>query len=240
MRVQVAAGTHVGLVRERNEDCLLLDGWVSQARDTVRGTLLTVDDPPRLVAVLDGMGGHAGGNVASLTAAAALADGLLPSRPDTATLAALVAGANAAVVELGGVTGPLADMGATLAGVLVGRERVDVFNVGDCRVHRVLGGYAGQVSVDDRASSGAVTQSLGRTVDRLFDVHHLVLDDLRGSTLLLSSDGLTDVVPTATVAEALADTESGPVEAQARALIALALQAGAPDNVSVALLRFAE
>lgn len=242
MNTEVAAATNIGSVRQRNEDCVVVGGWLSQSNDTIH---VAAYEPSRpiLLAILDGMGGHSGGDVASLIGGAQLAslDGIVERKSTTAAIEGLVEQANDAIVRVGDGSRHLAGMGATIAGIVLGQDRVDVFNVGDARVHRVVSDYLGQVSVDDRVvdghSKGAVTQSLGRQRGRKFDPHHLVLEDIAGTTLLLSSDGLTDVVAADDIALMITQSAALPVDAVARGLVSLALAAGAPDNVSVIVVR---
>jgi PPM family protein phosphatase len=233
----VAALTHVGVVRQKNEDCLHVDGWIS---NTVRRPLVQQLSGPAVVAVIDGMGGHPGGDVASLTAA----NGLSRVRLNAASSAAEVNQRLQEVADLvhdtGQTTEGLALMGATTAGLVLSDNGPILFNVGDCSIIRVRDGYAGQLAVIDRRElpegGSAVTQCLGGTGQRsAVDAHAEPILVGEGDTYVLCSDGLTDVVGTPEIANVVAG--AGDPAAIASELVALACRGGAPDNVSVIVLQ---
>ena len=119
--VEVGARTSVGRVREHNEDAYLV-------RD-------------RVVAVADGMGGHAAGEVASALAIEAM-ERLSEHDPITSDLVvAAVSDANASIIEAGLAERRRRGMGTTLTGVALtgaaGARRWLVFNLGDSRVYRL-------------------------------------------------------------------------------------------------------
>ncbi len=69
--VEVAAGTHVGVVRDQNQDCSHIDGWSTSASGARIARSLRA---PSIVAVIDGMGGHPSGHLASWTVSKLLTD----------------------------------------------------------------------------------------------------------------------------------------------------------------------
>ncbi len=240
VQLEVAAATHVGMVREENQDSLLCHGWVTGRSGGRHGEEISLvpGAPPVLYAVIDGMGGHAGGAAAAATASAVLARELTTLDPDG--IRAALAHADRTVATVGEALGT-PEMGATVAGVLVDHDRALVMNVGDSRVYRYVDGYLGQLSVDDRVPAPGspgrsyVAQSLGGPGRRVLDPHTLDQPHRPGATTyLLCSDGLHDIVDADAIRQALA-TGTGPVEA-VTALVARALRAGAPDNVSVVVL----
>jgi PPM family protein phosphatase len=241
--VTVVAWTHVGMVRRRNEDAIALPGVVLTGSPL--GPITTSLPVPRpverkqpdpaeggvgpLVAVVDGMGGHVGGAEASTLAASRLAH----ARSDAE--AALEA-VNSELYDEMDRRPELRSMGATVAGVQVTPGAVGVFNVGDARVYTHIGGYSTLVSVDDRSAtgSGELTQSLGGAAQRTrISVHRRSIPLDRPMRLLLCSDGLSEYVEFRDVEEALDGLE--PVRV-AEHLVELTLRAGAPDNVSVAII----
>jgi PPM family protein phosphatase len=157
--------TDVGRVREANEDALLatrLDGLV-------------------LLAVADGMGGHAAGEVASRLAIESLGgalEGTLEcdaADSPSAALRGAVEHANSAVWDAATADATLAGMGTTLVAALieiqmqldVGRGRAVVANVGDSRAYLVAGGAARLLTTDhtwvmERVSRGELSEAEAR------------------------------------------------------------------------------
>jgi len=133
-------------------------------------------------------------------------------------------------------------MGTTAAGVVVTADLVLAFNVGDSRVYAVGPGGVRQPSTDDRLAgdelpAGLVTHALGGS-DELTAVYpHLVTSPLSEDTsYLICTDGLTDPVPAGVLNEVLREHDDG------RAVFELwkaAVEAGGPDNITIALVRAA-
>ena len=194
--LRLVAGTTRN-VRPANEDTIGIAGWVAHAE---AGGPLEVSLPVPAgaavgLAVVDGMGGHAGG--ASAARIAAVRVTVDPAEEVQDALAAADHAVRTAAI------GAAAGMGATAAVLRVGSGgRCVVGNVGDVRVYRVVDGYAGQVTVDDRPPGGppgAVTQCLGGSGDHpvLPHVHEFGVID--GDRLLLCSDGVHDTASIAAV-----------------------------------------
>lgn len=216
VRIAYAARTDLGLVRLENEDALVLDGCVAQAARAGTSGRATVDDAGAWSAsVRDGLGGHRGGSLASAVATTVLADRLRSPQVDdpAATYQAAFVAASNRVAELSAICPDLAHMGATAVVVVAGSRSYAVANVGDARAHRLWRGeYLAVLSVDDRATEGSslVTQALGRYLPSDPDVHHYRLEVDGPTLLLLSSDGLTDVVQTEVLKEVLAAVSEAP------------------------------
>jgi serine/threonine protein phosphatase PrpC len=148
-----------------------------------------------LFAVVDGMGGQAGGEAAAGVVATELAR-LDPTSVEDWTP---VLEAISDRVGQAGQAWAAPDMGATVALLVVGRDQAVVANVGDSRCHQVADGYVSQISVDDRdtlAGDNVVTQSLGGD-PRALDAHQFAVPHSDGPSTryLLCSDGLHGVVP---------------------------------------------
>ncbi len=145
-----------------------------------------------------------------------------------------------------------AGMGTTVAAALLSFGKVVAANVGDSRVYRHRWGELVQLSVDDTMIASMVqkgiltpeqvashpmrnvlTQSAGSQED--IEVHVSEHDIQEGDTLLLCSDGLYGVVGNLQISAVLGTEDS--IEDASRRLIGMAIQAGAPDNVSVLLVR---
>ncbi|MFN8033509.1 MAG: protein phosphatase 2C domain-containing protein [Mycobacterium sp.] len=228
------AFTDTGAVRDHNEDAVLVDSWVSQSGSGALITMHLNARTPLVCAVADGMGGHAGGGLASRVALGLLAERgpHWQSGPD---ISAGLIDISAQVRRVGD-NPELRGLGTTLAGVCVFDDHVAVFNVGDSRVYRMTNGFLEQISVDDAVLDGqgrpmgVITQSIGQD-DPVAPHVHLVPRD--GASFLMCSDGVSgEVSPASLRAAALEPTAS----ACAAALIATVRANGAADNLSLILL----
>jgi serine/threonine protein phosphatase PrpC len=236
IRVRAASATDVGRRRQNNQDTVLVD--------------------ERLFAVADGMGGYAGGEVASLTAIETLRDAFRRN-PTAAGLEDAVRQANQAVIERASREPDLRQMGTTLDAVaLVDSEDGDgevlaVAHVGDSRIYLLRDGDLTQLTDDHTVSeemrrAGQLTEAeaevdrrrhiltrvLGPRPDEQPDMQTIV--PYTGDRVLVCSDGLYNEVPDNRIASVLR-TVADPDEAAAR-LVELANRAGGGDNISVVLV----
>jgi serine/threonine protein phosphatase PrpC len=244
--------THHGATDKSNEDALAVGALTACGVDMPDPvTCVLVADQPQLVAVADGLGGHAAGEEA-----AALAVRLLAANGAVTTgeqLTKLLERVNREVYALGAAQPECQGAGATIAGLVLAGDQAMWFNVGDSRVYREDGGYLGQLSVDDSAGgpashddegavaarSSIVTQSLGGAAAVTPIASHLGVEPIDPEAMaarwLVCSDGLTDMVPVADIEKILA---AEPTDARAvKALWAAAMNAGGRDNISVILVR---
>jgi protein phosphatase len=226
-----AARSDVGMVRSNNED----SGYAG----------------PHLLAMADGMGGHAGGDVASSTVVAALVglDGeSLSGRDASQALLDRIHAANAEIGDRVDEDPKLDGMGTTLIAMLRTGDRIVLAHIGDSRAFMVRDGQVTQVTKDhsfvqNLVDEGRITAEEATThpqrslVTRVLtgaadDEPDLVVRQGKaGDRYLIASDGLTDYVARDTVDSVLTST-ADPAECADR-LVALALRAGAPDNVTV-------
>ena len=224
--IDVAVRTHVGHVRQRNEDCAVLGTTVVQADEEAidRSTTTT----PLLTAALDGLGGHPDGDVASRVAGHELAD-----VSDPRDVGAAIVAAHEAVLTAVDEGRGAPRMGTTVALAVVLPDAVVVGSVGDGSVMRVDGDRPERLTATDRAVFGGLTAFAGDTaVDRLEPhVRRLPLDGR--VRLLLATDGLTDELPDHEVHRL---ARSGAPAAAAADLVDAALAAGGHDNVTVVVL----
>ena len=222
------ARTDIGLVRTNNED--------SYFADPERG----------LAIVADGMGGHAGGEVASKIAVDTISDGL--KRPDSIwpfgraqrernLIVDSIRLANRRVRAAAEQDATLAGMGTTVVVLWVRRGRAHVAHVGDSRIYRYRKGGLVQLTRDHSWASedGSMRNVLMRAVGAESDVaiDHRLLDVAAGDTFLLCSDGLTRPVGDDGIVSTLREFKNG--EEASQRLIDLAKENGAPDNVTVVL-----
>ncbi|MFC9331623.1 PP2C family protein-serine/threonine phosphatase [Kitasatospora sp. NPDC057015] len=250
--IAVSALSHEGLVREHNEDSLVAGPWTLCA--TVTGNpqtlLFPLGNEPCVVAVADGLGGHPGGEVASALVARRLA-AAGPGLAGEEAVRNVLHTCNRAVYEAAGGDPELAAMGTTVAGVVVLAESVISFNVGDSRVYRVTAEGLRRLSVDDspplepgRRTTSIVTQTLGGSTALTVVRPHVRSTELHlGDRFLLCSDGLTDPVPEEELSDVLATPRGEAERADGRAAFELwkaAIEAGGPDNITLALVRVGE
>lgn len=207
-----------------------------------------------IFAVADGMGGHLGGEVASLTAIEALRAAFSPADGPEGLERAIVA-ANEAVVRESNTTADLRDMGTTLAVVALvdadGEELFAVANIGDSRIYLLRNGELSQLTDDHslpeelfrrgqltKAEAAVdprrniVTRVLGPSFGEGPDIQNLV--PYVGDRILICSDGLYNEVDDDGIARALR-TIADPAEAS-RALVAQANDHGGGDNISVVIV----
>jgi len=228
LRLHYAIRSDVGHVREGNEDSAYAG--------------------PYLLAVADGMGGHAAGEVASSTVIAALAD--LDTEIDADELVeALVSAmhdANANLRALAARDGSLDGMGTTVTALLASGDQFGLLHVGDSRCYLLRDEVLSQIThdhtlVQDLVDQGRITPEQANThpqrslLMRALDGREVDPDlSLRqarvGDRYLLCSDGLSGVVSGETILEALLGAT--PQDAVDR-LVELALKGGGPDNITV-------
>jgi protein phosphatase len=227
--LRYAVRSDVGLLREGNEDSAYAG--------------------PRLLAVADGMGGHAAGEVASSLTIASMAklDSEPPGGDMLAELSSAVAAANTRLQEMIIANPAVEGMGTTLTALFWSDGHAAVCHIGDSRGYLLREGELyqithdhtlvqslvdeGRISADD-VSTHPQRSLLLRALDgrSVAEPDLSVHDGRAGDRYLLCSDGLSGVVSDETLRETLA-TISDP-EAVTRQLIELALHGGGPDNIT--------
>ncbi|MFH0516128.1 PP2C family protein-serine/threonine phosphatase [Streptomyces sp. M41] len=244
--VAVSAISHPGLLRERNEDSLAVGPWTLCATVTENPqTLIFPLGTPLVVAVADGLGGHPGGDVASALVARRIAS-LGPALSSEVAVRDALNVCNRAVFQAAGGDrgGELAGMGTTVAGVVVQPDSLLVFNVGDSQVFVASDEGLRQVSVDDSPphpagqTTSLVTQCLGGSLTHRAVTPHVRAEVMApGERYLICSDGLTDPVTTDVLEEILQEHDDGRAAFE---LWKAAIEAGGPDNITVAVVRVAQ
>lgn len=237
----VTALSHDGLVRDHNEDSLVVGPWSIGATTTLTPqTLIFPLNHPVVVAVSDGLGGHPSGDVASTVVVQALAR-VGPSLSDEDAVRKAVRDCNDAVYDEAALDAERQMMGTTVAGVVVSDGSVMVFNVGDSRVYALDGSSPNVVSVDDspplapgESHTVIVTQTLGGNPSRTPVEPHVSTRQLADAArYLICTDGLSDVVSADDIHKLVAD-RTGP-EAVFE-LWKAAMEGGGPDNITIALV----
>lgn len=241
--VAVSALSHPGLLRERNEDSLVVGPWTLCATVTENAqTLVFPLGTPLIVAVADGLGGHPGGDVASALAARRIASIGPTLSSEDAVRDALNACNRAVHLAAGGAGSELAIMGTTVAGVVVQPGSLLAFNVGDSRVFAVSRDGLRQLSVDDspplepgELTTSIVTQCLGGTPGYRPIRPHVTAASLSpGDRYLICTDGLTDPVTTDVLDAVMREHDDGRAAFE---LWKAAIEAGGPDNITLAVVR---
>jgi serine/threonine protein phosphatase PrpC len=241
----IAAFTHRGRVRPANEDAVAVDTHILTG-DMSAPVVVTTPGSGCLLMIADGMGGHALGAMASravLDHLVAAVDRI--SSPESCADA--IEGANQHLYTLMQQHEAALGMGSTLVGAFLAPPALLTFNVGDSRCYLVSAGRLIQLSHDDIADdektrsvhrrSHAITQALGGSSFPITIEPHINVDAPLGpdETLLLCSDGLTDMVSDQVISDTLRVAKS-PLQA-AKHLAAKAFGAGARDNVSLLVAR---
>ena len=236
MALKRGAATDPGRMRDGNEDSYMAAG--------------------ALAAVADGMGGHRAGEVASATAMEQLRSlpGGGPWLDDQAAAEALkraVAEANRRIRDLAASDKALEGMGTTLTALLEDGDSVHLAHVGDSRAYLLRHGELSSLTEDHtlvaelvrqgrlrpedaerHPQRNIITRALG--VDADVEIDTATYKIVPGDRLLLCTDGLSGVVDQARIRNVLLRTPD-PQQAADR-LVAMANEAGGPDNITVIVL----
>ena len=229
------AYTDVGLRRSKNED----SGYAS----------------PHLLAIADGMGGAAAGDLASSSAMQTLRD--VDHEVDGDALTILkdsVTKANSRLGELIKADPAVEGMGTTLEAMLWDGEKLAVAHLGDSRMYRLRGNTLTQVSTDHTFVQSLVEEGKLTPAEARVHPHRSLLlramlgrDDNEadfswiqpslGDRYLLCSDGLSDMVTDQLIEQAM---RSESIDLAATELVRLAIEGGGHDNVTVVIAEFVE
>jgi serine/threonine protein phosphatase PrpC len=242
--IELAAQTDIGCHRQNNED------------------RFAYDLPLGIFAVSDGMGGCAGGEIASQMAVEQLITAYRLLRSSTSSAISIsdalyhaVASANAAVYARAESDPSLRGMGATLVAIAVEGTSAVIANIGDSRAYLLRQNTATQITLDhsflaEQVREGtiqardAANSPLQSTITRAIGIGAVVEADLfaaelePGDRILLASDGLTRYVHDEEIAAMASPSIAS--DAACAALIELARNRGGADNVTCLLLNWLE
>ncbi len=230
-----AAGTDRGRRRKRNEDCFV------------------VLEEHNLFVVADGMGGHAGGEIASRLAADTIAEAFrtgnfkgepyanVPRRGSELALAIQMA--NRAIFDRAKNETALTGMGTTVVAARFSpnKQRVYIGHVGDSRAYRLRSGELQQITTDHTMGASGVTGPLASHLLRAVGILPAVKIDLLigrprpEDIYLFCSDGLTKMVPNDQIREALVGEKN--LDKAVEKLVELANARGGRDNITVVLVQ---
>ena len=232
-RFKADARSEVGLHRNGNEDSALINGV--------------------LIAVADGMGGHAGGEVASKVAITTLAQ-ILPllnnDEMDPESLEDFLLSALLDVDDEIKITAEaddrLSGMGTTLTSIALYRDKAYVLHIGDSRAYRLRGKEFTQLTKDhsvvqELIDAGTISEAEAATHPQRSVLTNVLMghgnitplliehDVKAGDKFLLCSDGLSNVISNQELARLIAQPDA------VSKLISLTYERGAPDNITVVL-----
>jgi len=231
LKLAVHGKTDKGLVRKVNEDAFCIETDLG------------------LLAIADGIGGHASGEVASKMAIEILRDSLkkegepFPERLDLG-----VKLANKTIFEAAQSQSQLNGMGTTLTAVQLIGNRLGVAHVGDSRVYLIRGGVIEQITddhtiVSEQVARGMMTReeaarsdmrnilsrALGIGPEVKVDLEELTVSE--GDRVVLCSDGLSELV---SEDEILSEVQSSNrPDLACNELVNLANRRGGEDNITV-------
>ncbi|WP_442785690.1 Stp1/IreP family PP2C-type Ser/Thr phosphatase [Actinacidiphila sp. DG2A-62] len=229
LSLRFAAGSHKGMIREGNED----SGYAG----------------PRLLAIADGMGGQAAGEVASSEVISTIVtlDDDIPGSDILTSLGTAVQRANDQLLHMVQEDPQLEGMGTTLTALLWTGQRLGLVHVGDSRAYLLRDGTLTQITQDHTwvqrlVDEGRITEEEATThpqrsllMRALGSGEHVEPDlsirEVRvGDRYLICSDGLSGVVSHQTLEDTLAGYQAPHETVQE--LIQLALRGGGPDNIT--------
>jgi PPM family protein phosphatase len=229
------AATDTGRLREHNEDRY----WI----DAAGGIFL----------VVDGLGGHAAGELAAQTAVETIRASLKQTTPAIARVRNAITAANNRIFALAREREELAGMACVLTLAVVENGRITIGHVGDSRLYLMRHGDMRKLTSDhslvgEREDAGELSESEAMRHPRRNEVFRDVGSRLRGphdegfieirqsrlrsdAALLLCSDGLTDQLPCEQIRR-IVETHAGDPARVARELVDAANRAGGTDNVT--------
>lgn len=237
--MKIVAKTDKGLVRENNQDAYAVGELPGEVAWAV---------------VCDGMGGAAGGNIASALAVKVISDKITSSYNEKMRdssiknlLDSAITAANIEVYDMAYSRPDLKGMGTTVVAVVVRDNVAHIAHAGDSRAYVVNNEGVEQITVDhslvqnlvDRGeitkeeaehhpNKNVITRALG--VDKRIDVDFSEVDMEENETLILCTDGLSNCVNNAEIAE---DIKDGQYYAFADRLVKRANKNGGIDNITV-------
>lgn len=231
MEYQSTSVTHTGKVRTRNEDACI------------------ADDETGFWLVADGMGGHAGGDIASQLAIQVVSEALKKGEK----LGSAIEQAHCLIMQRAQEQPELSGMGTTIVAARALKRKLQLAWVGDSRIFLLERGQLRQLSVDhsfvqDMVLRGVLTeeearqhpnrnlvrQALGQPGLKNLQVDTLEIKLKVGQALLLCSDGVHDMLKPHQIAQALTARDFGE---KIRQLEYAVLETEACDNFTAILVR---
>lgn len=238
--IRAVGRTHPGMCRDVNEDSMYLD------------------DDLGLYLVMDGMGGHASGQIASDLAVRTVVQSMKTGEPrpidGEEALSAWLKAANSAIFERAKVDESCRGMGTTAVGIRADGDLLHICHCGDSRCYLLRNAELGQLTRDHSlenlykdkpelagqlgpAASNVIVRAIG--LEEVVEIDHRVMAMEHGDVYLLCCDGLTDLVADWMVKEIMTSGET--LDEVADNLVRAANANGGTDNITVVLMAiFAE
>ncbi len=234
--MQIESITHTGLYRTNNED---------------RSLINTLTDDHALLAIADGMGGHAAGEVAAEIAVKSL-DGFSPGYPDIiAGILNRIEQAHSSILERSRLNPYLREMGTTLTALFLDGRSAFWAHVGDTRIYHLHEGLLTRITEDHTIPGmllrkGEITREqarlhpYGNVLTRCVgcECHEPdsgAFDLAEGDLVLLSSDGLHDLMSDEQIAAILSSGVT--LKEKLDQLVSICLKAGGNDNITAVIAR---
>ncbi|MCQ2487738.1 MAG: Stp1/IreP family PP2C-type Ser/Thr phosphatase [Clostridia bacterium] len=237
--MRIIAKTDIGKVRSTNQDSYA-------AGEFQNGVSWAV--------VCDGMGGNAGGNIASSTAVKSISERITSAYRESMTSSSIknllitsITNANFEIYDLAAANAELAGMGTTVVAAIITKNAFYIAHAGDSRAYVIGDNEIRQITKDhsvvqelidigeitpeqaiDHPRKNLITRALG--VDEMIKVDFTVEDIKGDETLLICTDGLTNEVYPEEILEIL---KNNPYEDVAEILVDTANNNGGCDNVTV-------
>lgn len=242
--MKIVAKTDAGRVRSSNQDSYA-------AGEFQNGVAWAV--------VCDGMGGNAGGNVASSTAVKSISDRITSTYRDGMTSSSIknllitaITNANYEIYDMACASPELQGMGTTVVAAIITEGTVYVAHAGDSRAYLISKGEIRQITKDhsvvqDMVEKGEltpdeakrhprknlITRALG--VDELIKIDFSAESTTEDDVLLICTDGLTNFVDTTDIYRVVCDK---PHTDFADELVNMANSAGGGDNITVVAVAY--
>lgn len=253
MNAQVCAETDIGLKREQNEDCYLIINRKTKDVD--------IQNCGMMFAIADGMGGHAGGEIASKMACRGMTDyysaktdcpeGSDCFKAKLENLSSSIYNVHNKIIEYGRINEEYKGMGTTLSVLVLTKSKALIAHVGDSRIYRLRQGFLEQLTEDHSMAQlfiqmgyltpekvanhpirHVMSQAVGQGIDDIFSrIENVERDDI----LLLCSDGLYDMVPDKEIRDILLNNPAQ--NDKCHRLVSRALENGGRDNVTVMVVQ---
>lgn len=231
MKLTYKALSDPGLVRTRNEDCVLVGNQI--IRNDADSFTFDIPDGGIVfpAIVCDGLGGHERGDEASMTVCREFQkffetlDPTLDENELIMTLKHEAADCNKILLRQADGCG----MCSTLTGFLLYGDKAFILNAGDSRVYRIRYEHLKQLTTDH-----IIAKNIRRAIVNCFGLEEVSLDVMpvkivAGDKYIICSDGLFDMVPEYLIQESVSDAEL---------LKKKALESGGYDNISIIMLDF--
>jgi protein phosphatase len=254
--------THSGAVRRENQDALLIANSVKTG-DMNSCETYESSRFPACFAVIDGMGGHEGGALASFILAETFAEACdaddfgekFNLGEDEKTLKKILKKASERMYFEARKNPALSEMGAALAGLLIRENTTTAFNCGDCRAYRKCGNDIERLTKDHSIVQtlldlGRITEDEMRTHPRKNivtsavtanpeiepDIYTHVISRIDDDEYFLCSDGVWETIPT----DALGGFLAGPMPDSAGKLLDALMTSKCRDNISFIRVAFSK